>query len=141
MAAARIADLEAKLSRCVASEVFLELGQQLGLSKLELLGPDGAVDFEFQDLATDSQGPAMGCDLRSHDFLPMDPDAMGERDAIETEIAEDLADQLADRLKAPLASAAGTVAPAPAPHQAPSPPRWSRKTIPVGIFGEKKVDF
>jgi hypothetical protein len=44
-------------------------------------------------------------------------------------------------LKAPLASAAGTVARAPAPHQSSSPRRWSRKTIPVGIFGEKKVDF
>ena len=85
----------------------------------------------------------MRSDLRPDDFLPVRSDAMSECNAIQTQIPEHLADEIANRLEAPFAAPCWTTAPAaPTEHQSGSEVlRWSLKTIPVGIFGKKNVDF
>jgi len=90
--------------------MFIELGEQFGLSKLELLGPDGAIDLEFEDRAANSEGTAMSRNLRADNFFPVRSDTMRQCNAIEAEIAQDLTDQVADGLQAPLASTAGAAA-------------------------------
>lgn len=92
-----IADLEAKLSWRLRSKRSLEGSQEFRLAKLQLLGPDGAVDLEFQDLSAKPDGSTMHRDSRTHRLLPDRSDLMGSRDAIEAQIAEHLADDITDR--------------------------------------------
>jgi hypothetical protein len=92
-----IADLKAKLSRRRRSERSLEGSQEFGLAQLELLGPDRAVDLEFQDLSAKPDRPTMGRHLRPHRLLPDRSDLMGACDAIETQIPEYLADDITNR--------------------------------------------
>jgi hypothetical protein len=99
-----IADLEAKLSWRPRSKRSLERGQEFGLPELQLLGPDGAVDLEFQDLSAKPNGSAMDCHSRPHCLFPDRPDLMGASDAIKSQIAEYLADDITDHRR--LASSA-----------------------------------
>jgi hypothetical protein len=126
-------DLETKLPRRLATEMLRELRQQLGLSELELLGPDRAIDLELENAATDPERSTVGSDLGADDLLPVCADPMGQSHAVETEVSEHLTDQVPDRLEAALAPPAPAATPPPTIHRSLS--RWSRKTMPVGILG------
>ena len=141
LAPPRVPDLEADFSGGFARVPVLQLREQLGLAQLKLLGPDGTVDLDLEHPGAEPERAAMGRDLVPDDLGPLAPDAVGERDPVETELAEHLPHQVTDGLHVPFAPTTG----APVPRHLQAPPagssRWSRKTIPVGIFGWKKVDF
>ena len=96
-ARARIADLKVKLSRCAGPQCLLEGGEQLRLAKLKLLGPDGAIDLELEDVTAHSQGPAMGRHLSADRRFPDRTDLLRARHRFEAQIAEHQADDVPDR--------------------------------------------
>jgi hypothetical protein len=104
LAAPSIADLKAKLAGRVVSEAFGQLQEQVRLSKLQLLGPDGAIDLKFEHARPNSERATMRRDLWTDDLRPLRPNAVRERDAVQAEITEHLTDELADRLEASLAT-------------------------------------
>jgi hypothetical protein len=122
-AAASIADLEAKLPRRVLPKVLFQLGEQLGLSQLELLGPDGAIDFQLEHDAANAERSAMGRDLRAHDLFPVDTNPMGKCNTIQAKIAEYLAHQVTHRFETSLSPPPRSTSAASAEHQSRSPLR------------------
>ena len=101
-----IADLEAKLARCIGAELVREGREDLGLAQLELLRPDRALDRELEHLAADADRSAMGRDLLTDDRSPDLPDPVGLRDGIESKVAEHLAHHVGERRR-PAASPRG----------------------------------
>lgn len=103
-----IADLKVKLARRAGSQYPLEGSEQLRLAKLKLLGPDGAIDFELEDVSAHSQGSAMGRDRSADRRFPDRTDPLGARHRVEAQIAEHLADDVPDRSRLAFATFAAS---------------------------------
>ncbi len=92
-----VPDLKMKLPRRVGSQCLLEGSEQLRLAKLKLLGPDGAIDFELEDVTAHSQGSAVGRHLGADGRFPDRTDPLRARHRFEAQIAEHQADDVPDR--------------------------------------------
>ena len=115
VAAPRIADLKAKLPRCVRAKRPCEGRQQLGLSELELLRPNGAIDLEFEHVAPNAERSAMCRDLRANDLLPACTNLMRLGNGVESEIFENPTDQIADPGRGPPSTSGSSTQPTAPP--------------------------
>lgn len=115
LALASIADLEAKLSGRVVAKRPFQGRQQFGFSKLELLGPNRAVDLEFEHVAPNAERSAMCRDLRANDLLPACTNLMRLGDGVESEIFENPTDQIADPGRGPPSTSGSSTQPTAPP--------------------------